>query len=804
MLVIHICTVLALTCQGQSPSSARAEEPGAVVRSPVTTLAPEARRSATRPADENGPSANEMGLWLVDLARHQGHLVGRADPRSASLHVIALLEAARQVAPDCPETYYWLYDLLFRMEKTDPAREALARYVQLAPTDETARIRLMEMELDRRQTAEERAEYLKSELEPPNLPRAYASELHRRLAEYHFQRRETEEAGKEVEQALRLNSMNVPARRLAYTIFGETEPALQRVEMALQLISINPSQANVVWDLGEFLDQLSLHRQAQEWYNRAIDLHRRADNKPAPAEYWYKLALSYSRSEDWNEAKDAADAALKIDENLHLARLLRAAVLEKLGKHEEAASDNDFVAKAYQARIDEVAEKKLLGEAAEIAWFYCYHQPNKDRAFRLAGLAMEEPNPSSLARLAYGYALRMNGDTDEAMKVLEPLAATDQLAALELAKAHIERGDKARAVTILHKAATIQYSGIAHGLIRDLLAKYGETAAEPPMQSKIIAALEKFHRDVFDFHQRPGDFLKLSLSFASQPLPPTGPVNVLFRLENVGAFPITFGEGYMVRPLLALSAKIGGDGGAEFKNYLQVMLNSKPVLLPGDAIEKTLSIDVGPVQEYLIRRTSRPLEVELTALFDPVHESDALSLGPGTIECGPVKAVRNGVEIGSSEIAAMLDRAGSPIAAMRIQAGESIAALLAEIDQAGPNSEIARLPREAMSTALAGLLADHDWRVRARALAAAAWLRLDDRTTNAAAQAVRDQESAVVKMLAVRLFAQQHGAKFKAVLEQFSKTDPNPCVRMMARSFLPEAVGAQANKSATRAEEALP
>ncbi len=754
-------------------------------------------------ARTDGPSPGEMGMWLVNQARHQGHLLGNSDPRSASLHVIALLEGAKLVAPECPDAYYWLFDLYYRMGRTETAREALTAYVRLVPGDEAARIRLLEIELAERQTAEDRIACLKSELEQTGLPRAYASEVHRCLAELQFERREIQEAASDVEKALRLNPLNVPARRLAYQMFGETEAALQRVETALQLISINPSQVNVIWELGELLDQLSLHRHAQEFYTRAIDLHHRSAAGPVPAAYWYQLAVSYTRSGDWAEARNAATSALKINEALHVARLLRSTAAEKLREHEAAAEDLAFVGKAYEARTAEVREQRLYDEAAEIAWFYCYHRPNKEEALQLADLAMEEAKPGSLARLAYGYALRMNGRSDEAVKILKPLAAGDQLAAVELARILIDRGDKAEAVRILHKAAILQYTGFAHDAISELLTKQGETVSEPPLNTKITTALEKFHRDVFDYHQRPGDFLKFSLRYGEASLPPIGPLQVVFRVENAGPFTISFGEGYMARALVALSARLGGPEPMEFKHYLQVLMDSRPVLVPGDAIEKIVAVDVGPVQEYLRRTVSRPMEIELSALFDPVYMEGQLAAGSGTITAGPIKAVRSAVSVGPAGLGALLEAAGSPYVGERINAAETIAALLAEA-AATSESKVADLPVEALSTALAGLLADPDWRVRARALVGAGWSPLDGRTTNAAAQAVRDPESPVVKMLAVRLFAQQHGEKFQPVLQQLGRGDPSRCVRIMSLSFLPDPVGVQANKAGARSEEPLP
>ncbi len=838
------------------------------------------------------PTPQEIGNWLVNLARHQGHLLGRSDPRQASLHVIAILEAAKQVCPDCPDVYYWLFDLMYRMGRTDAAAEALARYVALRPQDSTARIRCLDMKIEEFQTAEDRCAYVKSELAGRALPRPYESELHRRLARHYFEQREIEQAAGEIERSLRLNPMNVPARRLAYEIFGETEPALQRVEMALQLIAISPSQAKLLWDLGEFLDQLSLHRQAQEFYNRAIDVHVRCEKEPVPAAFWYRLAMSYMRSEDYADARHAADEALKIEPALRLAMLLRAEAAKKSGNRDDARKNMEAVAKAYDAifeaacrhgtkpepsdsnattakpvaqpatngspdeanaeaavvssnapiagqpsgaatvparriNADQAVEAVSEGptgqgpnaaskspdasspmpnpdEAAETAWFYCYHQPDMDRALALATLAMNEPQPSSLARLAYGYALRLNGRTDEARRTLEPMAGSDQMAALALAEMQIEQGQKSQAMTTLHKAATLQYSGVAYKLICELLDKYGESAAQRPLHSKVVDALERFHRDVFDYYDRPEDFLKFSMHFEAAELPTVGPIVVIFRLENAGPFPITLGEGYMTKPLVAVSARIGGKDGTQYDNYEQVLLNQTPVLMPGDAVEESVTTDIGPMHEQLLRSVTQPTEIELSAMLDPIYQDGKLQAGLGTIKASPIMTIRTAIDVSPAAIAALLDRANSTDAAARIQVAEDVGAMLAAAEFGAPQSKRKDLPMAAVSTTLATLLADHDWRVRARAVVAAGWSHLDDRLTNAAAQSVRDQDSPVVKMLAVRLFAQQHGKKFLPVLEQLAKGDPSRCVRLMCRSYLPRQLGAQANRADVQEADSIP
>lgn len=759
---------------------------------------------STSSASSLDPVDKELAVWLVNQARHQGHLIGRADPRSVSLQVIALLEASTAVSKECPDAHYWLYDLYSRMDRTDAAREALTRYVMMTPGDDAARLRLLELNLSHRQTAEARMDFVRSELKQKPLSRVYESELRRYLAHGHYERRETEFASREVERALRLNPMNVSARELAYEMFGETEPALQRTEMALQLIAMNPSQANLVWDLAEFLDRLSLHVQAQEWYNRAIQIHQRTDTGAVPKEFLHKLAVSYVCSGDFGKAKEVADDILRDSPECHTTRLLRAHAEQKLGLEDAAHEDLLHVSKAYEQRADDILKEKLRDEAAEVAWFYSYHQPDKDRALMLARLAVDAPEPSPLARLAHGYALRLNGQTDEALKALNPLASTDQLAALELAKAQLERGNRAQALTLLHKAAAIQYSGIAYDLIGDLLSKYGEAAPQSPLHDKVVAVLDRFSRDVFDFCDRPEDFLKFTLRFAEEPIPPVGPIDVTFRAENTGPFAITLGEGFMSRPLVAVSARVGGEDGLRFNNYLQVLLNSRPLLQPGDAVEKTTAVDVGLFREHLLRTVSQSLEIEITALFDPVYEDGKLGVGMGTIEARPIRTKRRGVETIPEGVTALLDQSKSQDPAARITAAELLGALRADAESRLSGTKADGVPMDTITGALVTLVGDRDPRVRARAMVAVGWSKLDERITNAAASGVRGDAPPVVKMLAVSLFARQHGDKFVKVLRQLSRSDPSPFVRAMAESYLPRATNVTANRETDSINDPVP
>jgi hypothetical protein len=281
------------------------------------------------------------------------------------------------------------------------------------------------------------------------------------------------------------------------------------------------------------------------------------------------------------------------------------------------------------------------------------------------------------------------------------------------------------------------------------------------------------------------------MRFASDPLSPGDPVNVVFRLENVGPFPITFGEGFMAMPLVALSARVGGESAQTYENYLQVLMNARPTLLPGDVFEKQVSIDVGPVREYLRQSVAHSVPIELTAMFDPVYGDSGLTAGLGTITVEPIEAVRTAFDVSPEGMTVLFQQARAAAVGGRIRAAGRIGAILAAAQSGLPDAMCNALPIDSLQQALAGLISDQDWRVRAHAVVAAGWSPLNQDLTVAAAACVRDREP-IVKVLAVRLFAEQHGEKFRAVLEQLRKNDPSPFVRMMATSYLPAMVQAQA------------
>jgi|GEM_PF-1649651 len=730
----------------------------------------------------------DIGDWLVNLARHEGHLTGARNVRANSLHVLSLLRAAVHSAPNNADAWKFTYDLEYRMGREANAHEALERYSRLRPEDDKAAIDLIRLEIDKAQTADQRAKFAREELAKPRRSRPVQSELQYWLARYHFERGDLDNASTHISKSLLKNPLNIAARELAYEMFGETEPELQRVEVALQLISANPSQVALIWDLGQFLDSLALHQRAQEWFNRAIEVHRRSDPSPVPAENWMQLCTSYLNSGDFDNALRTIDLALELSADDIDAQMLRIDVLRARGETDEADVAIAKLDGAIKPQIDTIIKDERYNDAARLAWFYAQYKREPETAMRLAEFAQRAIDNDPIADIAEALAQHLQGQQRVALTKLGTAATEDQLAAYVLAQALIAEKKPDRAKSIIEQALRLEQSGLGRYLLTQLSRSEDLKADSPPPNTKIIAVLDKFRRDVFDYYERPGDFLRFSITPEQQSIAAAAPLALRFRMENIGPFPITFGEGMMARPMIVLTA---GINGSTFRNFTTILMNERPTLLPGDAFEKTVTVDVGEVRRHLLRHIDQPQPIELTAVLDPVFEDGQLIEGMGTQVAGPVNVLRRPLNVTTTGINELLKEFDSATWQVRAYAAEKAGAVLAAKQMRPQDLTISAGDVASLQTALANALNDGSWQVRARTLNAVRWAPLAESITSVASAQVR-AENDIVRLMAVRLFAKEHGDKFRPILEEFAAADANESVRLMAASYLPDSAHAEA------------
>lgn len=702
----------------------------------------------------------DTGPWLVDL--------GRDYPRSSSAGLsdadaeitLLLMEAAGRVAPDLAEAYRWQYDMLSALGRYDDARESLGKYVELAPGDAEAFLLWIDLETDRLQSAEERAGFYRTLLSRPTLPDQVASDLHRRVAEFHYNRGEREQATASAEAAVEAYPLNFAARELL-DMLRPSPPSAGQVELAelretLLALSAAPGQARIAVRAGELLVRLNLLEPADRMYAHAAGLLRLVG---APIE-------------------------------LPLVLMERIALLRMLGRDDEARRLTTEASEAWRDLLARAREGLGPELTARMAWFYAWFEPDPQQAEKLARLALGEDAASVMARRALGAALRAAGRLDEAKNELAQVADVDVVAAAEYAEALMALGEEPLARQTLAAAAT-QPAGTTGTMLLRRASQRLENAppASQPAPAEAMQVLNRFDWRVLDYPMNPSQYVALDLEMPRRELPPAEPWLLTARVRNVGPFPITVGEQMMVSPDLLVLVETTGDR-QRLGAPIPLVLKTISEIPPGETVELIDSIDLGTIRSGMIGTPRMNQEVTVNAVLSPaeyVNEQGEHLWGPGIggVAARPLRFVRSAFSVSGESMSAVMRNLRDGDIKDRIAAMELLAMLLAEHQHLAAGRldyPVRPVDAAAVQAAVLSRVADADWQVRARLAETLRWFALDKQATEKAMALLSDPHW-LVRGLTFRALADHYGAKFQNVLARAATADPDPWVRRLAAAL---------------------
>lgn len=703
------------------------------------------------------------GPWLVDLGRDypRSQQAGLSDADAEI--TLLLMEAASRVEPALAEPYLWQYDMLSALGREEAARRALGHYVERQPTNLAAHLSWVADAIDHLQTAEQRAEFCRQHLQQANVPPKVASDLHRRLAEFHLNRGEFDQATAEAGAAIEAYPLNFAARDLLKHVkpgkAGAADTEGVELRELLLRVTASPGDAALVLTAGDALSQAGLIEPAARMHVQAAALLTIAD----PHDLLPQALV------------DQADA------------------VRSLGQVAEAAQ---LIAKASQRWKDILAAKpgeRIDPEVlAEMAWFYAHYEPQPPEAERLARTVLAEAPNSVLARRALGAALRQQNRLDDAQRVLEPAATADAWAAIELAEVLKAGGGQEAAAKTLQAAATRPAGiGARHALRERMQAWELPVPTSQPASNEVRQAVEAFPWAVLDYPLHPDRYLALDMRMPADEMVVREPWVLTVQLKNIGSFPITLGEGLMVVPDLLLSVEAKGDRVRSTGPTLRISLNRTPLLAPGESVQMSQTIDIGPLRSGMIGTPQMDQQVTVNGVLSPVAYVGADGQEIWTPAIGGLLAkplvFRRKAFVPTDEAMRGLYRAvmGEDVSA-RIHGLEVLSMLLAEHQHilAGRlKYSVRAIDPTTVQAAILARGADADWRVRARLAECMRWFVLDQAATREATKLLSDPHW-LVRGLTMRALADHYGAKFAAgVLSKAAQQDPDEWVRRLAAAL---------------------
>jgi len=760
------------------------------------------------------------GKWLVDLGRDYP-LSPQASVSDADAELtLAFMQAAGRVEPTLAEAWLWQHNMLWALRREAEAAEALREYVRLQPDDWSAHVTWIELRTDSLQTLEERVAFWQEKLKESDLPAEVASDLHRRLAEYYYNRGESVPAMTHVRESLAAFPENLAARRLSVELSKDRVDPAPRLALALDLVRCSPSQPVLAWDVATLLDSQSMHADAQRWYAHARAMFRQLDpDGELPADFVLQMAASQVAGGQFDSAAKLAEQVLAADRANTSARRLLACIARLQNRPAEAERQILLIRQAFETAWTKRNGSADPDLAAEMAWFYCVEDPNIPRAYELAAAAMNVLSPSDLARRAFGYACVRKWELenakeagaatgpatrpttlpglrptllDEARRVLRSVADSDPWAAVALAAAQRDSGDVESAVALLTNVAARHRSGLLFQEVSARLAELGAPVPPPASNEHLRKLLAGFDERVLSF----GADAKQYVQFAISPLGADygavdggNPLWCRFELANRGPFGITLGEQLMLNPSALVVLRSVGDRERGFGGMLTVALNRRQLLAPGKSIAMSQTLDIGPLRAALIGTPQVVQVVEVMAVPSPVYSAERQEWvsRPLGLEVGPIRIERRAMrpdDPGDLGLKATLDIARGASTPQRVAAMERLMMWLAEHQHLRAGR--LRYPAQPVDpavliAAVQERFADPAWEVRAHLAESLRWVELERELAQAASGLLSDPHW-LVRMLAIRMFADHHGAKFDKVAAYYAEHDPDDLVCTVARA----------------------
>lgn len=721
---------------------------------------------------------------LVQLARdHAVRVSGRQTPADV-LHVRTLLRAATRLGPRDAEAWTWLYELATMSGDVAGAREALDQIVALDPNQENAFARWLRLHVAELQSVEQREAWLRSLLEAGRPP-AQRALVYVHLAQVALDQLDRPRAEHWLRLARADNPDEPQAAHLALELLDASDPPARRLQTLLAAVRLHPLSADLTWQVATLLDYYGLADEALPFYEHAVYVHAHVARATVlDAEKRMQLARNAVARGQLDEAVTYAQSALLEDRRSIENHIYYHWLATRAGRVVEVQG----VRKRLQTLAAEIKEpsESPVQAVAQAAWYYCYIDPQPERALMLAEAAAQRVPGDIFATRVLGWAEALNQRSAEARATLSPIASRDPYAAYRLAALLKEAGEEAEAQRVVRSLERIPRAGPAAELLASLNLDVPATRPAAEMFPDLAGAVAAFDRDILKFAEAAPTFFSADIQIENLSPGPGAPWWAVFSITNHSRFPITLGGDGMVNPVFLLSFSIEGDRKREYRDLLTVTLDHARVIPPGQSVRLRRTIDAGPVRQ-VCRLTPQQLQrVSLQAVLDPQRSASGgwgpsptgLRVQPGNLNRIPATTTPEAWN-------AAFDALRSGPDPERFAAIELMAEVLGEQQRAARNLlnyTPARVPTDRIRTALLAALSAEAWELRARTLESLHVAGLDAELLDAV-RACLEHSHWLVRMMAVRLLARQ-GTAFLGTAERIAQDDDDELVRDLARSYV--------------------
>lgn len=588
------------------------------------------------------------------LARQALAVKPNPDAHQSAIAATLLAEATRYAPKDAN-----LWRL--RIEAADLAddakalRTALSGYLKANPSDDAAQLRLIDLIVSEKDTAEQRLETYGRLLEgrsAASLSAPLRSRVAARAALLARELGDRKVYTKWLKMAVSLDTTNRGAMGEILTILAEkpTTTEVEHAQALMLLYGADPMNVELRWQVAGRLHRCGLYEQAMEWYGSAQVLGTRMGAGVTSADRvgdWSLCLWSAGKAKDAIGLIDSYQTAMtqqaaaqlkaagkEVPEGLVQipARLLtiRGSIHRELDDKEAADAD----AKALLATVDAGARAEdASGQViAHAAWARLYLNQRINLVSALIERAAKAgADEVTVARLRGWLAVRQD-DAAKAIEAVEPHADSDPLCALALAEAL--RGDesaKERRVKLLQRTFAADPSSLAARVAAmrldelDVRPKADEACATI---GRVVAQTPAVLRQLGITQTSP---IRVRVEPVKRSVDYGAPIEVDVSVVNTLATAVSLGAGGTVPSTVFVIPSVQVETNQKPAPLQPVIVNlgRRITLGPNESVKTRVQLTSPPMMSLLRMRPDRTVRISVVAVLDP-------RVGPGGITPGPL------------------------------------------------------------------------------------------------------------------------------------------------------------------------
>ena len=567
-------------------------------------------------------------------------------------------------------------EAMTRSKNYDGALEAWQTFRALHPDDQAAQVEIIRLRITQLPTLDDRLKYVQQLAAEAGLADEVRSVAYTAAGAMLLEKQADAKLVHEaLDQAIRLNPLNLDALTLQYRLLPADAPPVQRAELLLKRLRSNPTQAEIMVELAELYANHGAAREAAVWYSHAGQVLSKM-GASLPHDVAVAQASELLLSDQAQQAQKITEQVLTADNGHYPALLLRMLMEKQAGQMD---SYRRFRAQARNALINRLsAVRRALGDQgattrpvtdsvwdlpdlskdpellatsenaeakqaygqvlADLAWFEGHFNESKESALRLSAQligSIGEDDPVAV-RMA-GWRFLWANKPEEAKIKLTAMAEQDVLAALGLVELHVAAQQTQAAAEAAQKLLDRHRAGLVAVLLQELLRDYGARWTPGEAAPDLRRLLAGFPHDLLRILSSPEKFFMLHAEPVKTAVRFGEPMLVLVMIRNVSEYDLTVGHNGVLRPDLWLDGNIVGVVKVPLVGIAVERMTGPLVLPPQQKLTIVARMDLGSLGQALSDNPTPSVQVKVTVRTNPIISGGSPISGPAGISQVMVK-----------------------------------------------------------------------------------------------------------------------------------------------------------------------